>query len=202
MVRNPAEHALSQYYFFNVERGGASTDDEAILRWLRQDGGMSLFGYISPQACDELETAEKRIDCALDAYDFVGVVELFDESMLQLATLLDSPLESILYLPSKVSNNSRNSSSTNHGVQGQSPAVRAYLTSATYLEKKSLDFKLWEAAYQRVARGAIGNEGRLLVYQDMLKDVADKCRKSAGPRTGYWLDNGLGFACLDSMYGN
>jgi len=218
MIRNPAERALSAYYFFQVKRDGGSTADDAVIRGLREKDENMLFRYISPEHCASslLETTAEEssiVECVLDAYDFVGVVELFDESMLQLAAVVGAPLASILYLPSKVSNNSDDSNAVNHGLQAQSPAVRAYLASNAWLQKHSLDYKLWETVHRRVARNAIGHEGRLLVYRDMLKDVTDKCttavnieNATTGPcpasSPGYWNDNGCGFECFDAMYGN
>mmetsp|Transcript_3321 Transcript_3321/g.10204 ORF Transcript_3321/g.10204 Transcript_3321/m.10204 type:complete len:127 (-) Transcript_3321:202-582(-) len=126
--------------------------------------------------------------------------------MLQLAALVDAPLASILYLSSKVGVDQQgNSQVVDHSVQGQSAKVRKYVNSNNWFEKHALDYKLWEAAYRRVANQTIGHEDQLGVYRDMLADVAGKCpdyEYDNDQDKCYWHDNGCGFPCFDSMYGN
>eukprot|EP00729_Bicosta_minor_P019957 gene19957-29389_t len=117
MVREPAQTILSSYYFFGAERGfldpaSTSTDVKAQLVNIgvgQPDFGAKIYNYI----CSPLKVwprfarirsipFDTLVENAVAEYDFVGVAERFDESMVVLAHLLNIDVSEVLHVNSKV----------------------------------------------------------------------------------------------------
>ena len=200
MIRHPNERALSEYYHFVVERTDVVPSDDGLIAYLRDGINRNLmFNYLRPNHCPK---EDENITCVLDAYDFVGTVELLDESMVQLASIAKVPLESVLYLPSKLSSARENPNAVNYGEESQSPTVKAFLASSYWKSKTSVDLALWYEVGRRVSEKA--RDPRLAFqlenYTHMLDVVATNCVDPHFENC-YWKDNGCGFRCIDSIFG-
>ena len=97
---HPASRALSQYYYSRVRRKGASTADRDVVAYLNRTNGAFLSNYIRPPNVNAADVAS-----ILDYYDFIGLVEREQESLVVMKMLWDLSFGDILYLSSKNSSN-------------------------------------------------------------------------------------------------
>ena len=196
MIRHPAERLLSQYYYFEITNGHKDPNDqEAMVAYLNSTSNF-LFNYIRPAHCDDDTSVLGAIDCVLDAYDFVGVVELYDQSMVQLADKLNLPLTVVTYLKAKVS--------TEHDdLQYQSEPVKEFFRSQPWLDKNYKDIMLWEEVMRRVAIAATDYvlDQKLTILRSMLDTARSQCETRKFKGNCYWRDNGCGYPCIDALFG-
>ena len=208
-VRNPVDRCLSAFYHFAVSRNGKEPTDDAIIQHARgcKNDVSKYIGLRRDKGAAEI----------MAHYDFLGMTERFEDSMLllrhKLAPLLGHiRLGDILYLKSKDSN-------AGPGVKDdigavfvprkplaqQSPRVRAFFDSAEFKENNARDWDLW-----RTVNATVDQEINQLLsaetraeYHKMLTDAKSKCRKfMEEKRDCFWNDNGCGISCLDSVAGH
>ena len=204
MIRHPADRALSEFYHLGVVNGGLEPTDEKIIEYVNKSKNF-VFHYVRPSHCQE--TVED-VDCVLDAYDFIGAVELYDQSMVQLANAAQLPLRAVLYTPAKISADRGNESGAmNTGLDGQSDAVQTFLRSPGWIYKNRVDIMLWQEVVRRIATRA--NEEfhveQLNVFKAMLSSVQKYCtdhRHLNHHRDCYFRDAGCGYRCIDDLFGN
>ena len=116
VVREPSSVIMSAYYYFGLERGllnkDGSNDVKAQLKGIgagNSDFGATISNYISLHSWPR-PPGKAGADVPLDVhiaetmaeFDFIGVAERFDESMVVLAYLLNIPLEEVLHVNSKI----------------------------------------------------------------------------------------------------
>ena len=113
-VRDPAMRALSHYLHFIWDRRYRTKHPE--IDWRTQPPAKILvktlmrmknymFHYMCPVA--ELAESPNPAEACLASYDFVGVVERYDESLVLLRHHLNLSLADLVYLSSKVSSSAR-----------------------------------------------------------------------------------------------
>ena len=125
-LRDPARRALSRVYFTRVSQGNGSPTAENILNWLRtwtnsQYGSVSpgmggfQLAYLAFRSIDEwslwaeddpyhvqgVEIVYEIVREIMSDYDFLMLVERFDECLVVMQLLLGLEVEDILYLSSK-----------------------------------------------------------------------------------------------------
>ena len=201
MVRKPADRWLSEYFHFVVanSNGRIIPSENSILHFLNDTRRPENFmlEYIRARSCSPTD-----IDCNIAAYDFIGAVEVFDFSMVQLAKVMDVPLSAVLYVPSKVSAQREKFApeAVNTGMAGQSPAVQAFLASPEWQSRNSLDLQLWSKVTHQVKNNMDDDLYRQLdKYSVMLRQAKLLC---SDPHFSdcYWKDNGCGFRCMDTIF--
>ena len=115
VLRDPAARCMSAFYHFRVlNKGVSATSHHKVTyakqscinnqwRWMRSPLGRPKCAPLPAwDVRARNESWERRsVRCALDRFDFVGVVEHFDESMVQLALAARTTLSSVLYAPAK-----------------------------------------------------------------------------------------------------
>ena len=128
-IREPAERILSQFYHLEVSRENMTPTDQHIIDYLEQHRDNYIIKYIS--------TGESVSDI-LRKYDFIGITDRFEESMLVLAHRLGLDIEDVLYLKAKDSHRLK---VDNKGfrfvpsvpVEEQSDSVQQYLKEKWYV---------------------------------------------------------------------
>ena len=207
-VRNPVDCCLSGFYHFIVSRKGQNPTDDAIIQYARrcENSVSKVLGLQRDKSADEIAAR----------YDFIGMTERFEESMLllrhKLGPLLGNiHLGDILYLKSKDSNAGPDARDDvgklfvpHKPYAKQSPRVRAYFDSAEFKEKNAKDLDLWRTVNVALSQGLelLSVETRS-EYHTMLTAAASKCREfMLEKRDCFWNDNGCGISCLDSVAGH
>ena len=201
MIRDPSDRWLSEYFHFVVKRsnGKIVPTEDSILQYLndtRHRHSNYILEYIRPSRCS------LDVDCTIQSYDFIGVVELYDISMIQLAKVVGVPLPAVLYLPSKVSAHRKNAAEVNEGAAGQADSVRNFLQSPAWLQRNALDLDLWNkvAAQLKANMDDAFNAQLNNQYLPMLQQASLLCGGNDRYQDCYWADNGCGFHCLDRNF--
>eukprot|EP00421_Protoceratium_reticulatum_P055610 CAMPEP_0168492870 /NCGR_PEP_ID=MMETSP0228-20121227/70436_1 /TAXON_ID=133427 /ORGANISM="Protoceratium reticulatum, Strain CCCM 535 (=CCMP 1889)" /LENGTH=200 /DNA_ID=CAMNT_0008509655 /DNA_START=72 /DNA_END=675 /DNA_ORIENTATION=- len=91
MIRHPVARAMSQFYF-RVQQGMLEPGEEDKLQFLRETSPSFLSDYLAGGEGDTLEAI-------LASYDFIGITERFDESLLLFGRMLNVSVLDLLYLP-------------------------------------------------------------------------------------------------------
>ena len=222
MIRDPLSRCLSQFNFLEVMGKGTKPTAENKINALQNQCCDFIYHYLDPS---KGKTVEEMV---YDLYDFVGVVSLYDESIVLLAQILSLPLNDVLYLPAKVYG-SHDSEAT-----GEPQAVVDFGSSSQFRANNARDFALLALASKRItdaydpkfasgvdvpasssnARREKSDTStelqlRLAAFLEMKARALAQCEQlsPAGTKTlstnhswCYWRDNGCGFPCLDKIF--
>jgi len=235
-VRDPAARAVSMIFHFRVSRGGNEPTDEYIRGQLRYapggsgDGGF-MARYVStstvpasfwtaeqPQRVQNPAKLQRWVREMLSEYDFVGVVERMDESLVALRLLLRLNASDIAYVSAK-----------QHGGFDDlcrrivpsfvSESTRTFLASDEWRARQAADYTLYAAANQsldatieRIGRARF--DKAMAEHRRLLRLVAEaKCaetavfpcsstgrrQRRAAAKDCYMNDSGCGYRCLDRV---
>lgn len=203
MVRNPGSRCLSHYYMAQSKFKVQSSLD-AKLKYLRQHCHNTMFKYIQPPG---IET----VAGVLAAYNLIGIVERFDESMVVLAHLLQVPLHHVTFISAK--NSSREQAySTGQTVAVHPPfadealAVKEYIDGWHWQMQNRLDLEIVREANSQldhhIARIPHFAD-QLGQFRSLLATAQHHCShlplQAISQRDCLWNDNGCGFECLNSI---
>jgi len=106
IIREPNSRAASQFFHFKVSREKVEPSDENFKSYLSPDNASFDNHYFQTLSMADYQGVENEGDFAnniLEDYDFIGVTERMDESLVVLSMLLNLELSDILYLSSKSS---------------------------------------------------------------------------------------------------
>mmetsp|Transcript_96042 Transcript_96042/g.271557 ORF Transcript_96042/g.271557 Transcript_96042/m.271557 type:complete len:270 (-) Transcript_96042:20-829(-) len=188
LIRDPVARAMSVFYQDHVGRKGVEPSDENKLKHLRHASPSWLSDYLA-------RGREDTSEAILASYDFVGVTERFDESLLLLGRMLNVSMFDMLYLPAKVAG---------AGTRVPHPPITSESTevqnAADHL-RHGPDFTLLTLAHaaldeHRNAYGP-GFKEDLSRFQNMLARVHEVCVGQEEPCL--WSDNGCGQQCIDDL---
>jgi hypothetical protein len=244
-IRDPAKRAMSRVFFTLVTTGGKEPIDENVLKFLNETdaqygcvspglGGFQL-AYLSmrplpkyslwnpdkPTAVSDPDLAHQAVKTILQDYDFMILVERFDESLVIMQLLLGLGPSDILYLSSKQSGGF--TSTSGRCAQSIPPflseAVADHLSSAEWYAKSYGDYLLWEATSQSLdlTIEAMGREkfaAALQKYRDVKRQAQEQCgptalwpctqegtlQKDKAKTNCYSQDWGCGFPCFDALF--
>ena len=209
---HPASRALSQYYYSRVRRKGASTADRDVVAYLNRTNGAFLSNYIRPPNVNAADVAS-----ILDYYDFIGLVEREQESLVVMKMLWDLSFGDILYLSSKNSSNGAYYNSSNIFIPANKTDKVVRFMKVQLTKLMALDLRLI-AAVNRSLDATIASLGpafkqELVLYESLLADSTVACADKAifpysdtgkkqyqKSRACYWHDNGCGFPCLNQYW--
>ena len=169
-----------------------------------------------------LSTSE-RVDMVLRGYDFVGLVERLDESLVALQMLLGVTTDYVLHLSSK-GNGGDDDGYAAGGCSYIPPsfvsdAMGRYFESEGWRGKKNgLDYALWRAVNRsldetiEVALGRAAFDEQFAEYKRMMEVAERRClSRAVFPCTGpglpnekskescYYNDWGCGYKCIDAL---
>ena len=210
MVREPAERCMSAFYHIAVS--------------MKHKSGNTLEGklsYLKGPECRDYQFNYMRRDLneasvkdVLGLYDFVGVQEHFDDSVVTLARLLKVDLGDVLYIKSKVSQDPNRKELPHPPLEQEPQEVQNYIRNE-FREENARDYALYDAAVARLVEQARPFKQDVRQFQELLANATRKCepaiRKSEDRRRTsingvrnefrgcYWHDNGCFYSCLDDF---
>jgi len=211
-VREPLERCLSQYYHIYVSRMKEPPSLESKLEYCGGDGRFDdhFEEYLSLH--DPQESAETTIR----QFDYVGISNRFDESMLVLKHLLGLSYSEILYLSAKNSSNPipsgkqdilKHNSIHRHLPLSEEPTeVQHLLSSEAWKEHNRFSLNFFTLANEKLDEhiAAIGNDVfaiKLAEYRSLLAKAHAECGTLSDPvhMECYLNDHGCGYKCLDAV---
>ena len=110
VVRHPVQRLVSHFFYQRVSKQGVEPLDEHFREFIQQGPQDLAHHYLKRLSLRPIPTTIDRngtmmlqqpmqvIQAILKDYDFIGVTERMEESMVVLSMLLDVPLADILYL--------------------------------------------------------------------------------------------------------
>ena len=155
MIRDPAKRAISSFFHFFVSRRNVQPTDHRVIQKLRKAdkrgyvSQMSLEGETKPNSTTmEKVTLANQI---MTDYNFIGLTERLDESLVLLTMLLGVPVTDALYLSAK-----------KHGSYDEfcnyikpsfvTQAVQSYLDGPQWKHKMAVEYALYQAVNQSLDR--------------------------------------------------
>ena len=216
LIRDPLSRCLSAFYHFKVARKKIkSPTAKDKISYLKKSCSNYMTGYLKPRSGKRWpKDGPETVDAIMNETTplaFIGVVELYDESMVLLAHVLNLPLGDVLYRKAKVSGEiwesvkKHRSLVVKHEHVDKEPLeVQNFVRSPDWLGRNKNDYELFRRAKERIASmyaTVPGLNASLATYRKLLIDATTACDDEVdSPKTCYWEDNGCGFACLDEFY--
>lgn len=221
LLRQPTPRYISEFFHFKVSRQNVSASDEHVIDFLRH-GAHSDRHYLSWLTLQGYRKASSRVETTLQHilydYDFMGILERLDESIVALQMILDIPLTDVLSVSSKLNGGHDDgqyqkkcfrihSSFVSQGVQN-------FLESEEWQEYIGPEQALYNAVNRSLDRtiDALGKDvfaQKLLAYRQAMDVVALRCQQVRFPCTESGerrpetdcisADIGCGFDCLDQV---
>jgi len=212
ILRDPAQRAISDFYFEQVGRNGV--DPVQALSNLRKVRNFELKSISNAKA-----PGYYIIERVLRELDFIGILERLDESLVVLQLLLGLKTSDILYLNAKQSggfDHHNNCSSIPKAVV--TPEVKDYLSSDEWKENNKADYLLYDLVNQSMDMtiqyiGRSKFEKALKIFSQAKALVDLHCEyKSPCIREGverprlesgaecYARDWGCGYKCIDQLF--
>lgn len=246
-VRHPTKRAISDFSFAQVSQRDLSFwKREKYINLFKKHvigGGFLGFqkgqiGYLSEKPkslknfcfngfIKNLKMLYEYIQTTLDEYDFIGLVERFDESLVVLQLIFGLNVGDILYISSKVSNNDvyyshiRQPNCFKLKSANVTPEMKKYFKSNFWYVRNAADFLLFMAVNQSLDNtiqqiGSDKFEKALTEYRNILPLAQEKCtpfrvfpcspngtlQRKRSSKNCYFDDCGCGYKCLDSFYNN
>ena len=246
-LRDPARRALSRVYFTRISQGHGRPTAENILNWLRtwtnsQYGSISpgmggfQLAYLAFRNVDEwslwaeddpyhvrnTELVHGIVREIMLDYDFLMLVERFDECLVVMQLLLGLEVEDILYLSSKHAGDYYYSPRKNECLRlaktESLPIIEKYLGSAEWFAMSYGDYVLYEAVNKSLdltidSLGREHFEDALDAFLALKRQAEEQCAAAAifpcsslgeiqlaeSSESCYDRDWGCGFPCLDTL---
>lgn len=215
-IRDPAERILSEYFYHNVAGHGENATSASIKKALVKS--RVQYTYLRTQSDEYYEeknfTVAEMVEDILHDYDFIGLVERFDESLVIMRLLLGLDAKDILYVSGKKSGSYSRFGEKCKFVPHhyKTPEVEDYLESEEWKEKSKVDYALIEAlesSYEATIN-SIGRkkfEKALKEHKKLLKKIelkcndVYKCSDTGEPKQGdcLWGDIGCGNKCINLL---
>jgi hypothetical protein len=224
-LREPTKRAVSQFFHFQVSRENVSSSDESFKRYLKtgENSKVQRNLYLRVLSIKNVlvfdDTAPSIINAILSEYDFIGITERMDESVVALMMLLNLPMGDILYLDAKGHGGYDDGVHRNTCFFIQpskvSPGMHSFFNGPYWNELTKWDRLLYEAANRSLdltihRLGKDKFNKNLLMFQYANEVARDRCLPqnvfpctSTGQRNNnsscLWSDSGCGYKCLDQV---
>lgn len=223
-LRDPVKRATSQFFHFAVSRNHYQPNDENFKLYLQRNISSNYYTrtlkldsphvYMNNHNATKLkEISFKTVQSILDGYDFVGVQEFMDESLVVLKMILGLDLTDILYVSSK-SQGSFDDLCSYIVPTFVSPGMKEYFNSSVFQERFSVDQILYTAAVRSLhvtihnSLGLAEFNQELQQYRRAKELVSSYCppapvcdaagRKSGKNANCLQWDLGCGYKCVES----
>jgi Galactose-3-O-sulfotransferase len=222
VLREPTKRAISQFFHFQVSREKVEPSDTNFQKYLAE----SLFDnyYLQSMSMEYLfrqdYNIEEVIAKVLRDYDFIGILERMDESLVVLSLILNVPITDVLYLKAKGSggfDDGRYNRKCTYIIPPYvSPSMQSYFLSHTWKDRIFGDVYLYELVNKSLdlTIDEIGKDlvmQRLIEYRQLQKIAEDVCSDEAlfpcdsggqaNPKAPgcLWKDSGCGHDCLNNI---
>jgi hypothetical protein len=150
VIRDPTNRAISQFFHFQVSREKVEPSDVNFQTYLSDP----LFDnyYLQSMSMEYLYRQHYDVETVianiLRDYDFIGILERIDESLVVLSLILNIPLTDVLYLKAKSSggfDDGRYNQKCTYIIPPYvSPSMQNYFVSATWKNRIVGDSYLYE----------------------------------------------------------
>eukprot|EP00039_Didymoeca_costata_P013123 m.194807 g.194807 ORF g.194807 m.194807 type:complete len:297 (+) comp15682_c0_seq1:203-1093(+) len=197
LVRAPDERQISAFYHFSVSLKNISDSEDEMLKNVKHMDNDYLCAMKEPTR----EKLEKE-------YDFIGITERFEESVLLLKYLLPNlTVRDLLYINSKDSSKVFTPNSkevfTPHAkdVTGLPPKVREYFASEEFKSASKCQWEIWRIANQIMNEHIVKIQNfslELLEFRRMIHKADRECYTTEW-NDCFWKDNGCAIHCLDNL---
>ena len=246
ILREPTARSVSSYFFYRIGLNGEDFSDESMISYLEATKNIQLvqvrddmyktslevkggilqnLGGLDPRQLESpMETVGQQLIQlqVLKAYNFIAILERWDESMVVLQLLLDLEDEDVIVLSSKSAGDwSWNWTSGENSTCFRIPKPTIPRQVKDYLQhnftRGNNDFLLYAAA-NRSLDLTIDKLGRRRVeamverHKSLKQLVEEKCRdqviypcskdghwQAEAYSECYWRDMGCGFKCVDQV---
>mmetsp|Transcript_38661 Transcript_38661/g.84844 ORF Transcript_38661/g.84844 Transcript_38661/m.84844 type:complete len:403 (+) Transcript_38661:190-1398(+) len=234
MVRDPRTRAISEFVHFKVGLGGVNATDENIIQHLKGVKNFQLGLMVDKEERQSTKSLRTKGDITvvvqrvLAAFDFVGVLERLDETLVLLQLILGLDTNDVLYTSSKRQGNYVFVKSRATSFRGEckgipsgyvaSTAVGTYFTGSEWIENNRGDIALFEAAnrsmdltIEAIGRSefdyALARFRKMQALADSMCEATLPCSNEGRVRPEsewncYWLDSGCNYPCLDTVSQN
>ena len=231
MVRDPRRRAISEFFHFKVGLGGVDATDENIIQHLKGVRNFQLGLMVDKDERDRTKTLRTQVDAAvtvervLESFDFVGVLERLDETLVLLQLILGLDTSDVLYTSAKRHGSYVFVKSRANEFHGEcklipsgfvaSTAVDEYFSRREWNEQNVGDLTLYGAANRSIdlsidAIGRLVFDAALARFRKMQALVDSICEatlpctnegrvRPESERNCYWLDSGCNYPCLDRI---
>jgi hypothetical protein len=217
-----------QFFHFKVSDEGVQPVDQVFQEWVHDRTKVYSNYYVKDLSMKPVHGLKKMNDYSelvqgiIDEYDFIGITERMDESLVVLKMLLDLELGDILYMSAKT----QFSFTSSRGRDGPrciyivpsflTPGMKKFFASDYWKKYIAADVALYEAAHASLDKtieklGRKEFENNLLAFQIAKEKAQMRCENRtiyrcnpAGEFIGknstclLW-DVGCGYECLDEF---
>jgi hypothetical protein len=224
-VRDPTDRSVSEFFHFGVSRFKMEPSDRNFVGYLLNRTytnnyfllDMSMEAY-RPKLQPNVTVVVQSI---MEDYDFIGMVERMDESLVIMKMLLHLDMNDILYLSSAKQGGGYDEgaykSRCTHIVPSfVSPGMKRYFESSEWRKRTAGDLLLVQAVNKSLdltidALGRRDFEKQLDEYRQAKANAQEVCGPSTtfpcSPEGVYskynhsclWWDSGCGYKCLDGL---
>ena len=203
IVRDPAARCLSNYYEISGDTrlritGVRDFDTSAKIRYANQTCSDFMYQYLAPRD-------GARFWELWRAFDFIGTVERYDESLVLLANRLRLPLTSITYLV--VKNHTSTHQQTREQVDREPEAmneqpmeVSTFFAGDAFRLANGKDYELWHYATQAVEAEIESYAPYVDLFRGLQAKAEAKCSVYDPKKVNcLWRDEQCNFKCLDRL---
>ena len=229
IIREPTHRAISAFFHFGVTRHGIEPSDENFKEYLQSNHHPMTDYYLHALRTNRSATFRRGKDDPamvvneiLQDFNFIGITERMDESIIVLMMLLNLTISDVMYLSAK----KHGGLDDGGGPTGcalivpsfVSPEMELFLQSKEWKDQIQNDEDLYNAVNQSLdltieALGKVKFQENLemlqLANQRATYECEDKVsfpctvagarRRSSNETDCMWNDSGCGFDCLDSV---
>lgn len=222
IIREPTSRAISQFFHFHVSREKIEPTDQQFQQHLLR------YPYLDHYYLRDLSTKQftpgvnntvNAINDILSEYNFIGITERLDESLVVLQMLLGLKTNDLLYLKAKGNGGYDDAATMNRTCQYivpsfVSPGMEKFFASKEWKDRiagdellyaaadKSLDLTIDALGREEFKRNLVLFRKTLALAEATCTNVRFPCSESGelNNRTDcLWLDSGCGVNCLDNI---
>lgn len=225
IIREPTKRHVSEFSHFRVSRDSWEPTDKNFFRHFQENAKDIDNYYLYYMKTDRAFDREKgdiygTVQSIMSEYNFIGILERLDESLILLQMILGLQTSDILYLKSKVNGGFDDGVAYNgtcfYIVQSYvSPTMKKWFeTSSLWHNYTRGDNLLYATAYKSLDL-TIDRLGRqefellLKRFRHALQTASEKCTNVRYPCSPsgtknenhdcMWTDSGCGYECLDQV---
>lgn len=232
LLRDPTKRAMSQFFHFQVGDNNVPPTDERFQRYLVNSAERMSNYYVRDlsmttieESLDDMDNYDEFVQTIINEYDFIGITERMDESLIVLKLLLDLDFGDILYMSAKNAGSftvagggpKKNARCIYIVPSFTTPGMKEFFASDFWKDYIAADLALYKAANASLDK-TIDSLGRhqvqeeLAVFQRIKEQAQAKCMSRTIYRcdaTGRYVgaknascllwDVGCGHECLEEF---
>lgn len=213
IIRDPANRAISDFYYFAVGRDKVKPSEDNLIRYLNATENFNLAKCLTrrkatsthPQGTYAMdagamneEELQRIVEGVVRGIDFIGTLERLDESMALLQLILELETRDVLFVPANEGRIRKN----------VTPAVHQYLSGDDWRLHNRGDSLLYRAVNHSLDRtiesfGIERFQRSLAQFRSDEQRVLNECggpNVSEVERGCYWAGSGCNYKCIDRIF--